>query len=71
MFSYGLLNEFFDKHLRMKTSNGHYETHKKTLQEASCLLIPIEPKRGNAAPKLASKTNQHIIAEFSLQVNFK
>lgn len=72
MFTYGLVNEFFDKHLKTKTSDGRYETEKITLlREASCLLIPIEPKRGNAAPKLASKTNQHIIAEFSLQVNFK
>ena len=71
MFSYGLVNEFFDKNLRMKTPNGHYETEKKTLQEASCLLIPIEPKRGSVAPKIVIRTNQHIIAEFSLQVFFK
>lgn len=70
MFTYGLVNDFFDaakaKKLQAETKDNFYS--KESAHETSCLIIPSEPKRGGEKPKLASKTNQHIVAEFSLQI---
>ena len=41
------------------------------LLQKSCLLIPSEPKRGGDKPKVLTKTNQHVIVEFALQVEQK
>lgn len=37
-------------------------------EHKSCLIIPSEPKRGGDKPKMLTKTNQHVIVEFALQV---
>ena len=70
MFTYGLVNDFFDtdKNVSMSKKYTNYDKARVAQIENSCLLIPTEPKRGGEKPKLISKTNQHIIAEFSLQV---
>lgn len=46
------------------------EKRRKVSLQKSCLLIQSEPKRGGEKPKVLAKTNQHVIVEFGLQVNF-
>ena len=48
------------------------EEEKKTnALQKSCLIIPYEPKRGGDKPKVLTRTNQHVIVEFALQVSFR
>lgn len=82
---YGLINDTFDAFknpsaykikLRKKLSDQN-ETKPNNFDEdiderkmpESCLIIPVEPRRGGEKPKTQAKTNQYVIIEFALQVN--
>ena len=79
MFVYGVVNDSF---AALKGGSGDlgnagrkinfdeegFKREEKRFVEQSCLLIPIEPKRRGDKPKVQSKTNQHFITEFALQV---
>lgn len=75
VFVYGLVNDTFD----MLKNPGQYKKGikfsqvtakqaKEAGEDFSCLLLPSEPKRGGEKPKVNTKTNQHVIVEFALQV---
>lgn len=55
-----LTNDEEEKYLNNTSAND--DMHK------SCLIIPVEPKRGGDKPKVQAKTNQHVIVEFALQL---
>jgi U3 small nucleolar RNA-associated protein 20 len=40
----------------------------KQVEMQSCLIIPSEAKRGGDKPKVHSRTNQHVIVEFALNL---
>ena len=73
---YGLVNDTFtalsntNKGNKKFTKNSEDPNVKKNslLTQESCLIIPLEPKRGGDKPKVNSRTNQHVIVEFALQL---
>jgi U3 small nucleolar RNA-associated protein 20 len=73
---YGLVNDTFtalsntNKVNRKFNKNNEVSESKKSteLLQESCLIIPLEPKRGGDKPKVQSRTNQHVIVEFALQL---
>ncbi len=75
---YGLINDTFTQLTNTSTKqigkrkkmidNKENENESKNILEYSCLLLPIEPKRGGDKPKVQSRTNQHVIVEFALQL---
>lgn len=73
---YGLLNDTFDmlkdpsksRLKRRKQYLDQNQEEKEDVVHKSCLLIPTEPKRGGDKPKVLTRTNQHVIVEFALQV---
>ncbi len=75
VFIYGLVNDTFE----VLKSPGEFKKgirlsrlDPKQTRDAgesySCLLLPIEPKRGGEKPIVQVKTNQHVIVEFALQM---
>jgi U3 small nucleolar RNA-associated protein 20 len=50
-------------------ATDHDEDEETDPLRQSCLIIPAEPKRGGDKPKIQSRTNQHVIVEFALNVD--
>lgn len=76
VFIFGLVNDTFDvlknpemfkRGIKLANATNRIEIKSQPIEE-SCLLLPVEPKRGGDKPKVQAKTNQHVIVEFALQV---
>lgn len=76
---YGLVNDTFEafknpslarKKRLAKNAEINFDEDKVKVEkiQESCLIIPVEPRRGGEKPKVQSKTNQHVLVEFALQL---
>ncbi len=68
---YGLVNDTFSALKHGKRNVLKQQSDKeptKQVEMQSCLIIPTEAKRGGDKPKVQSRTNQHVIVEFALNL---
>ncbi|XP_056016221.1 small subunit processome component 20 homolog [Ostrea edulis] len=69
IFTHGLITESFPQLSDKQREKSKAEAKENlSFRPPSCLLLPVEPKRGGEKPRLSKKTNIHVLVEFGLQL---